>query len=97
MKTIEEIKTILANCKEELKRRYGVIEIGIFGSYVRGEQREDSDLDVLVDFDRQLSLLDLASLKNFLTDLLGIEVDIVPKKNIYEPLRENILKEVIML
>jgi predicted nucleotidyltransferase len=65
MKTIEEIKTILANYKEELKRRYGVIEIGIFGSYVRGEQREDSDLDVLVDFDRQLSLLDLASLKNF--------------------------------
>ena len=97
MKTIEEIKTILANCKEELKRRYGVIEIGIFGSYVRGEQREDSDLDVLVDFDRQLSLLDLASLKNFLTDLLGIEVDIVPKKNIYKPLQENIMKEVIML
>ncbi len=50
MKTLDEIKNILKSHKGKLKERYGVKEIGIFGSYVRGEQTEKSDVDILVDF-----------------------------------------------
>ena len=55
MKTLEEIKKILREHKEELKRRFGVKEIGIFGSYVRNEQTEVSDIDILVDFEKPTS------------------------------------------
>lgn len=51
MKSIEEIKSILRGQKDRLRKTYRVKEIGIFGSYVRGEQKEKSDLDVLVEFD----------------------------------------------
>jgi predicted nucleotidyltransferase len=50
MKTLEEIKKILKQHKRELKEKYGVKEIGIFGSYVRGEQKKKSDIDILVEF-----------------------------------------------
>jgi len=50
MKTLEEIKKILRQHKTELKEKYGVKEIGIFGSYVRGEQKKKSDIDILVEF-----------------------------------------------
>jgi len=50
MKTLDEIKNILAQHKEELRQKYKVKEIGIFGSYVRGEQKRKSDVDILVEF-----------------------------------------------
>jgi len=49
-KKLEEIKNILKKHKEELKKKYGIKEIGIFGSYVRGENKKSSDLDILVEF-----------------------------------------------
>ena len=48
--TVEEIRKILREHKDELRKKYGVLEIGIFGSYVRGEQEKDSDVDILVEF-----------------------------------------------
>lgn len=59
MKTLEEIKHILAQHKEELRQNYKIKDIGIFGSVVRGEQKRKSDVDVLVDFDGPISLLRL--------------------------------------
>jgi predicted nucleotidyltransferase len=56
MKTIEEIKRILKENKLEIREKYGVIIVGIFGSYTRGEQRETSDVDIIVDFERPIGL-----------------------------------------
>ncbi len=63
----------------ELQEEYGVESLGIFGSYGRGEQGEGSDLDVLVEFSETPTLLDLAGLERHLSDLLGVEADLVPK------------------
>jgi predicted nucleotidyltransferase len=59
--------------KEELKQNYNIKDIGIFGSYVRGEQKKKSDIDILVEFEEssQMSLLDFIGLKNYLTDIWG--------------------------
>ena len=95
MKTLDEIKQILAEHREKLKEKYRVIEIGIFGSYVKGEQKEESDVDVLVEFETPVSLLHIVSLENHLSDILGIKVDVVPKKNIRAELKDSIIREVI--
>ncbi len=97
MKTLKEVKKILAESKDELKKRYRVKEVGIFGSYVRGEQKEVSDLDVLVEFeeDAKLSLLDVAGLEIELSDLLGVNVELVEKKTLKPHIGQRILKEVV--
>ena len=67
-KSIEEIKEILKEHKEEVSRKYKVSEIGIFGSFVRGEQKKRSDLDILVEFDEENipSLLKLIEMERYL-------------------------------
>ncbi|MEN3185654.1 MAG: nucleotidyltransferase family protein [Atribacterota bacterium] len=97
MKTLEEIKTLLMKHREDLKTRYGVREIGIFGSYVRGKAGEESDLDILVDFENPLSLLRIVALEHELQDLLGVKVDLVPKKNVRKELEKEILNYVVFL
>jgi len=96
-KKLEEMKDTLIKHKEELKKRYKVREIGIFGSYVRGEQKRGSDLDVLVEFeeDAKLSLLDVAGLEIQLSDLLGVKVDLVEKRDLKPYIGEHVLNEVI--
>ena len=93
MKSVQEIKRTL----EELKGKYKVKKIGIFGSYVRGEQKGKSDLDILVEFeeDAKLSLLDVVGLEIELSDLLGIKVDLVEKKSLKPYIGQYILSEVI--
>ncbi|MCI0454652.1 MAG: nucleotidyltransferase family protein [Candidatus Dadabacteria bacterium] len=95
MQTLEEIKTIINRHKDEIKSKYAVKEIGIFGSYVKGEQKETSDVDILVDFEKPVSLLHIVSLENYLSDIVGIKVDILPKKNIRAELKEFILEETV--
>jgi uncharacterized protein len=97
VKSIEEIKSIIESHKDEILRRYGVIEIGIFGSYMRGEQKAKSDIDVLVEFEKPVSLLDLVSLENYLSDILVIKVDLVPKNSIRPELKEDILAEALYI
>ena len=94
MKTYQEIKEILTENKERIKDNYRVKRLGIFGSYVRGEQREDSDVDVLVTFDEPISLLKLVNFENYLQDITGIKVDVVPENSIKPELRDIILNEV---
>lgn len=96
---LEEIKEILSSHKEELKEKFKVKEIGIFGSYVRGEQKENSDLDVLVEFeeDEKLSLLEFIHLQNLLSDLLGLKVDLVEKKCLRPYIGKRILQEATYL
>ncbi|MEM2571216.1 MAG: nucleotidyltransferase domain-containing protein, partial [Thermoproteota archaeon] len=72
MKRIEEIKDKIEKLKPVLRERFRVKIIGVFGSYTRGEEREDSDLDVLVEFEEgaELSLLDFIRLENYLSEEL---------------------------
>ena len=86
---------ILQRFKQEYGSEYGIMRIGIFGSFVRGEQTAESDIDVLVEAP-VLSLLSLINIKNQLEEMFGISVDVV-RKTEYMPLRfkERIEKEVI--
>lgn len=99
MKTIEEIRKILSEHKRELRRKYKVKEIGVFGSYVRGEQKKKSDVDVLVDFEESstLSLLDFIGLENYLSDVLGVKVDLVEKHALKPRRGKRILEEVVIV
>jgi len=94
-KTIEEIKEILEAQREELRQKYHVQGVGIFGSYLRGEQRETSDVDMLVEFERPIGLIEFVRLKNYLSDLLGIHVDLVMKKALKPGIGRRILSEVV--
>jgi len=97
MKTIKEIKGILRNHIEELRQKYKVKEIAIFGSYVRGEQKEVSDVDVLVEFYEVPGLLKFIELERYLENLLGVKVDLVRKGALRKEIRESVLKEALVV
>ncbi|MBW4621730.1 MAG: nucleotidyltransferase family protein [Cyanosarcina radialis HA8281-LM2] len=97
MKTVEEIEQWLVQHKSLLQERYKVIELGIFGSYVRREQTETSDVDVLVEFSEIPSLLKFVNLENYLSDNLGVKVDLVHKSGLKPRIGERILAEAIYL
>ena len=94
MINIKDIRKVLKGHKEKLKRKYGVSEIGIFGSYVKNEQDETSDIDILVEFEKAVDLLTFVNLKNYLSDLLNTNVDLVMKKALKPGIGQRILKEV---
>ncbi|GAQ94096.1 hypothetical protein TAGGR_1268 [Thermodesulfovibrio aggregans] len=75
MKTLEEIKRILTEHKDEIWEKYGVIKIGIFGSFARDEQKEVSDVDILVEFEKPIGLK-FFELADHLEEILGIKVDL---------------------
>jgi hypothetical protein len=94
-KQLARFVRVLQAHKPELAERYKVKSIGVFGSYVRGEQRARSDLDVLVEFaDDSLSLLKFIALENYLSDLLSVKVDLVEKQGLKPTIGQRILKEV---
>jgi hypothetical protein len=97
VKALENIICVLKDHKKELAEQYRVSEIGIFGSYVKGKQHKKSDIDILVDFYQTPSLLQFIHLENYLTDLLGVKVDLVMKKALRKYIGQEILKEVIFL
>jgi len=90
---LEEIKLKII----PILKKYNVKKAGIFGSYARGEQRETSDIDILVDIDDDLSLLDFASLKVELEEILGKKVDLVEYATIKSKLRKEILKDEVVV
>jgi hypothetical protein len=77
----------------ELKDKYNVHSLAVFGSFVRGEQTNSSDLDILVEFSETQGLLEFVELENYLSDTLGIKVDLVLKKALKPNLGKNILNE----
>lgn len=94
MKTLEEIKEIIKQHKGELSEKYKVKEIALFGSCVRGDQDENSDVDILVDFHEPVGLL-FVHLADFLEELLGMKVDLVTEEGI-KPNRLRYIKEDLM-
>lgn len=99
LQSIEEIRKKLIRNKKKIKEKYKIKEIGIFGSYVRGEQKKNSDLDILVEFekDTKIGLLRFLNIENHIGNLLGIKVDLVEKSVLKPRIGEYILKEVIYL
>lgn len=78
-----------------LGEQYRVASLEVFGSYVRKEQRADSDLDILVTFSEPPSLLKFIKLENHLSDLLGVKVDLVMKDALKPAIGEFILREAV--
>ena len=97
MRKLNELKKILQDHKGTLKDKFGVIEIGLFGSYTRGNQKKDSDVDILVEFEKTIDLFAYVHLKNHLSDLLGVNVDLVAKKALKPKLGERILSETVYI
>ena len=97
MKSIQETRETLEKHREELKEKYKVREIGMFGSYVRGEQKDASDVDILVEFGEPVGFFKFLELEEYLEGLLGARVDLVSKKALKPRTGSHILKEVIMV
>jgi predicted nucleotidyltransferase len=97
MKTLDEVITQLRGLQPDLRRRYPIRELAIFGSYVRGQQTEDSDLDVLVDLQDGVGLLELAGLQQDLSEALGLKVDLVMRDAIKRGRARRILSEAVTL
>ena len=95
-------RTVIAEIQQKLRRLYPQLRDGshverlqLFGSYVRGEEKAGSDLDILVNFSETPSLLEFIALENYLSDVLGVKVDLVMSQALKEPLQHIILEEAI--
>jgi predicted nucleotidyltransferase len=99
VKSLDEIQSILREQKPYLAERYGVKVIGVFGSYVHQAQRPDSDLDILIELNDppRISLIGLVELEDYLSQILGVKVDLAIKKNLKKRIGIRILQELIPL
>lgn len=96
MKTLEDIKRILSEHKQEIRKKYGVAIIGVFGSYAREEQSKVSDVDILVELERPIGLK-FFELWNNLEEILGVKVDLLTVKAVkqksllWESIKEDLV------
>lgn len=97
MKTLDEIRKLIKEHNGVLAERYGLAVVGVFGSYVRDEQKANSDLDLLAEELRSISLLELVGAELYLDEVLGVKVDLGLKDSVREELRQVILGEAIAL
>lgn len=90
------MKTSIQNIKTKIisiLKRHGVKRAAIFGSFVKGEAKKDSDIDILIEFKRGKTLFDLAGLKIELEEALGKKVDLVEYSTLHPLLKDKILEE----
>ena len=95
MRKLEEIKNGIRKCMPILKDKYKVKTIGVFGSYIRGEQGGDGDIDILVELYETIDLFTFIELENFLSETIGMKVDLVMKDTLKPRIRDSILKEAV--
>jgi len=95
--TRRKIENILRKHKQELKKRFKLKKIGIFGSYVRDKQGKRSDVDILVEFKEPVSLLEFVAIERHLSELIGKKVDLVMKSALKPRIGKHILKEVMYI
>ena len=96
----EKLSTIqekLNKVLPEVIQKYNVESLGIFGSFVRSEGTKGSDLDLLVNFTKKPGLIKYIELENYLTDLLGIKVDLVMQSALKPQIGKQILREVVYI
>lgn len=96
---VDDIRRTLQDHIGGLSEKYGIKSLELFGSYVRGEQKRRSDIDILVEFDqgRSPTLFSFVALEQELTDLLGVKVDLVEKCTLKPGLRNRIVHEAVPL
>jgi len=94
LKTFKDIEKIIRDNRKELRERYGLEELGIFGSYVRGEQNPDSDIDVLVKVRRPMGFARFIRLEGRISRLLGIKADLVTEEALKPHIGRQISEEV---
>ncbi len=96
MKTRTEVLDILRSLKDELRERYHVERIALFGSYAREEQGEGSDIDVLVEFGSGADLFDFVGLSQYLEEKLGSRVDVVPEAALRPEIRGQVTRDLLV-
>jgi len=99
MNNLENIISKLVENKSTIKKKYKIKQIGVFGSFVRGENQKNSDIDILIEYDRRktFTIFDFIRLEEYLTGLLGIKVDLALKSKLKPVIGSYIMKEVIMI
>jgi len=97
MKDTEEIKKIIAEQRSFLKEKFAVDTIALFGSYFKGEQNEESDIDILVNFSKSIDLFEFVELENYLSEVLGSKVDLVMKDSLKPRIKDTVLKESVTI
>ena len=90
----DQVLALLKSRRRQLKK-YGIHSLSVFGSVARGEARKNSDVDILVDFEKPVGLFEYARLKMYLEGVLGREVDLVTPEALRTEMREEILREAI--
>ena len=95
MSDLDNIKKALKQNKPNLRREFKVKLLGVFGSYVRGEQKKNSDVDIFVDFSHTPGLFDYMKVENRLSDILHKKVDLVMKGALRPSIGKNIMREVV--
>ena len=91
-----KVLEILATHRAELRERFGVKSLALFGSVARDEAAATSDVDLLVEFDRRIGLFHLIDTEDYIRQSLGVEkVDLVMRRSVLPELRESILSEAV--
>ncbi len=94
MKTLDEVKKILQFHKDDLRRDFHVKEIGVFGSFSRGEQGEGSDIDIMVDFEEPIGW-EFTDLNEYLEKILKLHVDLATPRALKPLIRDDILNDLV--
>ena len=96
MKTnVDDIKAVVHKHSDFLRDTYHVEKIGVFGSVARGDNRETSDIDVLVEFSEPIGMFKFIKLEEYLSQLIGKKVDLVTQKALKPTIKDDILQEVV--
>ena len=95
MKNKNEILNVLKKELPSLKEKFKVKSIGIFGSYVRGEQTKTSDIDMLVEFDAPVGFFKFIELEDYLSKKLGVKVDLVTPDALKPLIKSHIIEEAV--
>ena len=93
MKYMASMKKVLVEIKPELERRFHVSAIGVFGSFARGDQKPESDIDIIVDFSRSIGI-EFIDLADFIEGKLDSRIDLVSRKSVKQPYLQSIEKEI---
>ena len=94
---LNEIIDNLKSAKSFLKNECSIKEIGIFGSYSRNEQNEESDIDILIEPDSEIGLLKLIKIENYLKKIIGENTEVVIKSDLRPEIKQQILEETIFI
>ena len=95
MREVEQIILKLGKEKQNLRKKYGVKKFGVFGSYVREEQKRKSDLDILIEFKEPVSLFEFLALERHLSEVTDKKVDLVMKSALKPRIGKHITREVV--